>query len=110
MQQVPKFGGQSMITPLKKVFLKSPNDQPEETDSWKAFGYFHKPDLKKAIREHEQFVELLREEGVEVILAQEEQRDRLDSIFVFDPAIITNKGAIICKMAGTPKNRHSYFL
>ena len=90
-----------MIGPLKKILLKSPKDQPEETELWKDFGYFHKPNLKQAIREHEELVDLLRGEGVEVILAQENEKGSnklLDSIFVYDNAIITNNGAILCKM------------
>lgn len=101
MQQTIKFGGQSMIKPLKKILLKSPRDQPEETEAWRDFGYFHKPDLEQAIREHEELVDLLRGEGVEVILAQDEEKGSntlLDSIFVFDNAIVTNSGAILCKM------------
>jgi len=101
MQQTIKFGGQSMIKPLKKIFLKSPKDQPAEAESWIDFGYFHKPDLTQAIREHEQFADLLRGEGVEVILAKEDEKGSntlLDSIFVFDNAIMTNIGAILCKM------------
>jgi N-dimethylarginine dimethylaminohydrolase len=96
-----KFGGQSMIRPLKKIFLKSPKDQTEENDLWKDFGYFHKPNLKQAIREHEGLVDLLRGEGIEVILAQENEKGSnklLDSIFVYDNAIITNNGVILCKM------------
>lgn len=101
MQQTIKFGGQSMIKPLKKILLKSPRDQPEETVLWNGFGYFHKPNLSLAIREHEELVDLLRGEGVEVILAQDEEKGSntlLDSIFVFDNAIMTNSGAILCKM------------
>jgi dimethylargininase len=104
MQQTIKFGGQSMIKPLKKILLKSPRDQPEETDVWKEFGYFHKPNLKQAIREHEVLVDLLRGEGVEVILAKDDEKGSntlLDSIFVFDNAIMTNIGAILCKMGKT---------
>ncbi|MFX1521150.1 MAG: dimethylarginine dimethylaminohydrolase family protein [Promethearchaeota archaeon] len=101
MQQTIKFGGQSMIKPLKKIFLKSPKDQPAEAKLWKDFGYFHKPDLTQGIREHEQLVDLLRGEGVEVILAKDDEKGSntlLDSIFVFDNAIMTNLGAILCKM------------
>jgi len=101
MQNTIKFGGHSMIRPLKKILLKSPRDQPKETDLWKDFGYFHKSNLKQAIREHEELVDLLRGEGVEVILAQDDEKGSntlLDSIFVFDNAIMTNIGAILCKM------------
>lgn len=101
MQNTINFGGHSMIKPLKKIFLKSPNDQPVEAESWKDFGYYHKPDLTQAIREHEQLADLLRGEGVEVVLARENEKGSnilLDSIFVFDNVVMTNLGAILCQM------------
>ncbi len=108
VQQIMKFGGQSMINPLKKIFLKSPKDQPEYTELWKDFGYFHMSDLKQAIREHEELAGLLKGDGVEVILAQEAQKGSntlLDSIFVFDDVIMTNNGAILCKMGKKLRER-----
>lgn len=108
VQQIMKFGGQSMINPLKKIFLKSPKDQPENTELWKDFGYFHMSDLKQAIREHEELAGLLKGDGVEVILAQEAQKGSntlLDSIFVFDDVIMTNNGAILCKMGKKLRER-----
>ena len=54
--------------------------------------------MEAARREHEGLVKLLRDAGVEVYYAQESQPHRLDSIFVFDPVLVTNAGVIIGKM------------
>ena len=92
------FGSQSMIGRLRKVLVKSSDEGLAEAAAWNEFGYNHPPDVEAAHREHEGLVKLLQDAGVEVYYAQEPQPHRLDSIFVFDPALVTNAGAIIGKM------------
>jgi N-dimethylarginine dimethylaminohydrolase len=87
-----------MVAPLKRVLVKRPAETTTEAGAWREFGYYHPPDLERAVREHAQFVELLTESGAEVSYVPDPQPGRLDSIFVYDPAIVTNEGAIICRM------------
>ena len=93
-----RYGAQSMVAPLKRVMVKRPAETSAEAGAWAAFGYYHAPDLAKAAREHAHFVELLIEAGAEVSYVPDPQGARLDSIFVYDPAIVTAEGAIICRM------------
>jgi N-dimethylarginine dimethylaminohydrolase len=93
-----QYGVHSMVAPLKRVLVKSPAETEREAQAWREFGYYQPIDVARARREHEQFVELIVEAGAHVHYAQDPQAERLDSIFVFDPAIVTNEGAIICNM------------
>ena len=92
------FGAQSMVAPLKRVMVKRPAETSAEAGAWAEFGYYHAPDLERAALEHAQFVELLTEAGADVSYVPDPQLARLDSIFVYDPAIVTSEGAIICRM------------
>lgn len=92
------YGAQSMVAPLRWVLVNRPAETEAEAQAWRAFGYYHPIDIERAAREHEHFVELLIEAGAEVCYAPAPQRERLDSIFVFDPGIVTNEGAIIGRM------------
>ncbi|MGD2142761.1 MAG: arginine deiminase family protein, partial [Candidatus Bathyarchaeota archaeon] len=55
-------------------------------------------DLEEAQKEHDAFVGILEAEGVEVYYHNEPQTGRADAIFTYDPAIVTEKGAIIMRM------------
>jgi N-dimethylarginine dimethylaminohydrolase len=48
--------------------------------------------------EHDAFTATLRAFGTEVIVQPEAQPDRADAIFVHDPALVTDAGAIILRM------------
>jgi N-dimethylarginine dimethylaminohydrolase len=78
--------------------VKRPAETSAAASAWREFGYYHAPDLERAAQEHEQFVELLVESGAEVSYVPDPQIARLDSIFVYDPAIVTSAGAVICRM------------
>jgi N-dimethylarginine dimethylaminohydrolase len=101
---VKTFGGQSMIAPLRRVLVKRPDEGQREAEAWREFGYHHAPDVEAARREHDGLVRLLREAGAEVVYAQEPQPERLDAIFVTDPGVITDAGAIVGRM-GKPLRR-----
>jgi N-dimethylarginine dimethylaminohydrolase len=98
------FGGHSMVAPLRRVLVKRPAETEAEAQAWREFGYYHLPDLARAAKEHAHFVDLLSEAGADVCVADAAQPGKLDSIFVYDPAITTNEGAIICRM-GKPLRR-----
>jgi N-dimethylarginine dimethylaminohydrolase len=60
--------------------------------------YTSRPDLDEARREHDALVEILADAGAEVIDHPEPQPDRADAIFVFDPALVTDRGAVMLRM------------
>jgi dimethylargininase len=93
----PHYGGHSMIAPLRRVLVRRPNatfavDDPE------LWHYTSRPDLAAAQQEHDQLTSILRRAGAEVIEHAAPQPDRADAIFVFDPVLITDAGAIILRM------------
>ncbi len=91
------YGSQSMVTPLKKVLVKRPDEHFAVKD-YKKWHYLDTPNLEEARREHDAFVEILKEAGAEVLYHPEVQPDHADSIFTYDPAIVTEEGAIILRM------------
>lgn len=91
------FGSQSMVAPLKKVLVRRPDASFAVTDLQK-WHYTAAPDLAAAQQEHDSFVDTLKKEGVEVLYHSTLMPEHADAIFVHDPVIVTNKGAIILKM------------
>lgn len=92
-----------MVTRLRKVLVKRP-DEGFAVQDFAKWHYTDRPDLMEAQREHDAFTEILRKSSVEVFYHDEPQPDRADSIFTYDPAIITDLGAIILNM-GKPLRR-----
>jgi dimethylargininase len=92
-----RYGSQSMIAPLKTVLVKRP-EEAFAVDDPAAWHYSARPDLALARQEHDALASLLRQAGAEVIYHDEAQPDRADAIFAFDPALVTDKGAIILSM------------
>ena len=91
------YGCQSMVDSLRRVIVKKP-DSTFNIENYKKWNYTGKPNLDVAQKEHDAFVNILKSEGVEVIYHQEYQPERADSIFTYDPAIVTDQGAIILRM------------
>ena len=91
------YGSQSMTAPLRRVLVKRPDETFAVTDPDR-WHYAGRPDLGIAQQEHDAMVGLLQQAGAEVIYHDEIQPDRADAIFVFDPAIVTDQGAIILRL------------
>ncbi len=91
------FGAQSMVEPLRRVLVKRPDEAFGNADPAR-WNYTTRPDLDEARREHDALVEILRCACAEVIDHPEPQPDRADAIFVFDPVIVTDRGAVALRM------------
>lgn len=91
------YGSQSMITPLRRVLVKRPDEAFAVDDPLK-WHYTSRPNLAVAQQEHDALVASLRQAGVEVIYHDEFQPEWADAIFVHDPALVTKRGAIILSM------------
>src|SRR5262245_48671287 len=93
------FGSQSMVAPLKRVIVKRPEEAFQSEDlierQWRSLHYARPPDPDRASREHQQFVELLKAAGAEVLCLPADENTGLDSIYSHDPVLITDKGAVI---------------
>src|SRR5437899_4282197 len=94
---VVSYGSQSMSDPLRRVFVRRPDASFGGADP-KRWGYEAKPNLAAAQKEHDGLVDLLKQSGVEVRYHEAPQPGRADSIFVHDPAIVTDGGALILRM------------
>ncbi|HEX4965312.1 MAG TPA: arginine deiminase family protein [Thermoanaerobaculia bacterium] len=94
---MPNYGGQSMVAPLRRVLVRRP-DETFGTADPAVWHYTSRPDLDEARREHDALADLLRAAGAEVIEHAEPQPERADAIFVFDPALITDQGAVLLRM------------
>jgi len=97
------YGCQSMIAPLRRVLVKRPDEVFATADPAK-WHYTGQPNLEIAREEHDALVTLLRRASAEVIYHDEVQPGRADAIYVFDPAIVTDRGAVILRM-GKPLRR-----
>jgi N-dimethylarginine dimethylaminohydrolase len=91
------YGSQSMIAPLRRVVVKRPDEAFGAADPF-TWHYTDQPDLEKAQEEHDGFVKTLRQVGAEVIYNEVVQPNRADAIYVHDPVIVTDRGAIILQM------------
>lgn len=98
-----QYGSQSMIAPLRTVMVKRP-EAAFAVDDPQAWHYTGRPNLAIAQQEHDALVALLQKAGAEVIYHDEPQPDHADAIFAFDPALVTDKGAIMLSM-GKPQRR-----
>jgi len=97
-----KYGCQSEVGKVKSVLIKHPKDgfisQKSIDAQWKALNYSGCPDFNKALREYENFADLLKKDVSEIYYLPRNDKTGLDSIYVHDPVIITNKGAVLCNM------------
>jgi N-dimethylarginine dimethylaminohydrolase len=91
------YGGQSMVRPLRRA-LVFPPVPPDDTVSWQAFGYLRPIDHARAVVEHAAFRQLLATEGVELIVGEIDDPGLQDAIFPFDPLLLTDHGAVLCRM------------
>ena len=91
------YGSQSMVKPLKSVLVKRP-DIGFAVEDYEKWHYTGSLNLAKAQYEHDSFTDIMKNRGIEVLYHPEHQPDHADSIFTYDPAIITDEGAIIFQM------------
>ena len=96
------FGCQSMYAPIRRMVLKHPReafiDQANLEAQWQKLFYFGCPDFDNAILEYERFVGVLEQFDFEINYAPANDTASLDSIYVHDPLIISERGAILCSM------------
>lgn len=91
------YGSQSMTDPLLKVLVKRPDVAFAVEDPVK-WHYTATPDLTIAQQEHDAFVEVMKNEGVEVFYHDTVYPELADAIYVHDPVVITDAGSVILRM------------
>ncbi|MCR9175486.1 MAG: arginine deiminase family protein [Alphaproteobacteria bacterium] len=96
------FGLASETAPLTSVMVKSARrafgSQAALDGSWEALNYLYRPNYDAAVRESDAFAELLAKLGGDVRLAGPDSKVGPDSIYVRDAAVVTPRGAVLCRM------------
>lgn len=88
-------GVPSMTAPLRRVMLRPPD--AAHLRSWREFGWRAEPDPVGIAREHAALSESLARAGAEVILAEAPIDEDPDAIYVYDPALISDQGAVMLR-------------
>jgi dimethylargininase len=102
MQELTReFGSQHMTATLRRVLVRPP--QTADLRSWRDLGWRGEPDPARLAAEHEAFCSLLAETGAEVVLSNCTPGN-LDAIYTFDPALVTDEGALLLR-PGKPQRR-----
>ena len=94
---MPGIGGQSMIARLRRVLVRKPDSSFAVADP-ATWHYTARPHVEIAREEQDRLVDLLRRHEIEVVYHDVPQPDRADAIYVFDPVLITDRGAVILRM------------
>ena len=91
------YGAQSMTAPLRRVVMRRPGPETAVADPAR-WHYTSMIDLEEARRAHDAFADALRAWDVEVLYHEEPLPEHADSVFVFDPALVTDRGALLLSM------------
>lgn len=88
---------QDAVGRLRQVYVRPP--QPDDQLAWKEYGWKAAPDPAAAAREHEAFRQQLA--GAGVVLGRERVTNDPDAIYVYDPVLMTDVGAILLRPGKT---------
>ena len=94
------YGGQSLVAPLRDVLVKRPGPAFGRAFADAAVGFLRPVDLDAARREHDGLCDTLERLGARVHRLDDETDDP-DLVYVFDPLLVTDRGAIPLR-AGKP--------
>ncbi|WP_040226715.1 dimethylarginine dimethylaminohydrolase family protein [Bhargavaea cecembensis] len=91
----------SMYGPLERVIVKRPEQafrsQEHLDENWRMFNYTDVPDYGEAVREFDEFLNILEAHVPEIDFLPEAEEAGLDSLYAHDPVKFTPEGAIILK-------------
>jgi dimethylargininase len=91
------YGAQSMVAPLRRVVMRRPGEAMAAADPGR-WHYASAIDLAAARAAHDALADALRAWDVEVLYHEEPLPEHADSVFVFDPALVTDSGAVLLRM------------
>lgn len=86
-----------MVGRLRRVMMRRPGEAMAAADptDW---HYTSAVDVEDARRAHDAFADALRAWGAEVLYHEESLPGHSDSVFVFDPALVTDRGTLVLSM------------
>ena len=98
----PIFNCNNMVDPIKKILLNHPKNafinQEKINSEFEELNFFDAPDYHESLYEYDAFIKILKSHNIELYFLDENNTNTIDSIYVHDPFIISNNGAIICNM------------
>ena len=81
----------SSTAPLRRVLVRRP---PADCSDWERYRWLAAPDAAALSVEHESLCAALEEAGAEIVVAEP---TTLDAIYVYDPALISDEGAVLLR-------------
>jgi N-dimethylarginine dimethylaminohydrolase len=91
-----------MVDELKVVLVKPPQhshvNQAEIDAQWQNLHYLARPSFERVTAEFDQFMGLLNRFNLEIAQLPPAPNTGLDSIYTHDPAVITDRGVILCTL------------
>jgi dimethylargininase len=84
-----------MTAPLRRVLVRAP--RPDDAALWQMYGWRFEPDPGAMAEEHEAFRALVGADGAEVVLGETPHGPDPDAIYTYDPAIVSQAGAILLR-------------
>lgn len=95
------FNGHSMVGPLQRVLVCSPQtagwDQPERVAQWRELGFHHQPDPEKAQAQHDTLRRELEVIEAEVLDLPPSPDLSLDAVYAHDASLATDFGLILMR-------------
>jgi dimethylargininase len=85
---------QSMTAPLRRVLVRPPG---ADLSHWREYGWRSEPDAARIAEEHEGLCAALEQAGAQVVVGEPPADGNMDAIYVFDPALLTDAGAILLR-------------
>jgi dimethylargininase len=86
-------GCQNMTARLRRVLVRAPS--AADCAAWHDYGWRAEPDPAALTAEHDAFCTLLADAGAEVVLAVGALSEDPDAIYVYDPSLVSDRGAIL---------------
>jgi N-dimethylarginine dimethylaminohydrolase len=99
--QFTRFGAQSMTAPLRDVLVKAPDEAFGRGFDDPSLGFLHPVNLERAKFEHDMLCSSLTDLGVRVHAVQGAPGPTADAVYVFDPLLISDRGAVVLR-SGKP--------
>jgi dimethylargininase len=88
---------QDQYSTLRAVSVRPP--EPDALRRWREYGWRAAPDPARAAAEHEAFREQLADAGAEVFVGTAPAAGDPDAVYVYDPVLMTDAGAILLRPA-----------
>ena len=89
----PAMWIQDQWSVLRAVYVRPP--EPAAMERWRGYGWRAAPDPARAAAEHEAFRAVLAGAGADVIVGATPAPDDPDAIYVYDPVLMTDDGAVL---------------